>query len=62
MNVKNQMVERHQTVARLVEARRGNRTRAKIPDVAARLRRVYEKTVISDRDTRNLWAENRGEF
>jgi antitoxin (DNA-binding transcriptional repressor) of toxin-antitoxin stability system len=56
------ITKRRQTVARLVPAVRGKRKPVKMPDVAARLQKVFGNKVISDRDMRHLWAENRGEY
>ena len=56
------ITNRRQTVARLLPAVSGQRKPVKMPDVAARLQKVFGDKVISDRDMRNIWAENRGEY
>ena len=56
------ITNRRQTVARLLPAIRRKRKPVKMPDVAARLQKVFGNKVISDRDMSKLWAENRGDF
>jgi antitoxin (DNA-binding transcriptional repressor) of toxin-antitoxin stability system len=56
------IVKRGQTVARQLPASRWKRKPVKMPDVAARLKKVFGNKIISDRDMRKLWAENRGGF
>ena len=56
------ITNRRQTVARLLPATRRKRKTVKMPDVAARLQKVFGNKVISDHEMLRLWAENRGEY
>jgi antitoxin (DNA-binding transcriptional repressor) of toxin-antitoxin stability system len=51
---------RRQPVARLVPLPRGRRVKRPMPDIAARLKRVFGPRVISDRAVRDLLDYSRG--
>jgi len=56
------ITNRRHTIARPLPAASGKRKPVKMPDVAARLQKVFGNKVISDRDMRHLWGENRWEY
>jgi prevent-host-death family protein len=56
------ITKRRETVARLLPATRRKITRAKMPDVSARLQKVFGRKVISDQAMKRIWDENRGNY
>lgn len=54
------ITKRHETVARLLPARRRRTVRTPMPDVAARLKKVFGNKVISDQTMKEIMAYNRG--
>ena len=56
------ITRRHKTVARLLPARHKKSVRAKMPDVAARLRKTFGRKVISDQVMKNILDESRGNY
>jgi len=54
------ITRRRKIVARLLPARPRKPTRVKMPDITARLRKVFGRKVISDEAMRKLWDEDRG--
>ncbi len=56
------ITKRRQAVARLLPAKRGKIARAKMPDVGARLRKVFGGKVLSDRVMKEILDENRGRY
>jgi antitoxin (DNA-binding transcriptional repressor) of toxin-antitoxin stability system len=56
------ITKRHKTVARLLPATRKKTTRAKVPDVSARLRKVFGRKVISDKAMKEILDESRGNY
>jgi antitoxin (DNA-binding transcriptional repressor) of toxin-antitoxin stability system len=56
------ITKRHKTVARLLPATQKNTTRAKVPDVSARLRKVFGRKVISDKAMKEILDESRGNY
>ena len=62
MKNNNHKVKRHQAAVRKMTAGRQSINPVKMPDLPARLEKVFGNKVVSDRDMRHLWAENRGEY
>ena len=56
------ITKRRQTVACLVPATRKKAARAKMPDVMARLHKVFGRRVISDKSMKKILDENRGKY
>lgn len=56
------ITKHRKTVARLRPERRRKTTRAKTPDVMARLQKVFGRKVISDKTVRGILDENRGSY
>lgn len=56
------ITKRRETVAHLVPAARKPASRAKMPDVPARLRKVFGRKIISDQAMKKILDENRGNF
>jgi prevent-host-death family protein len=56
------ITKRRETVARLLPATRRKIIRAKMPDVAARLQKVFGRKVISDKAMKQVWDDNRGNY
>jgi prevent-host-death family protein len=56
------ITKRRQTVARLVPANPRKNARAKMPDITARLRKVFGAKVVSDRAMSGLFDDIRGGF
>jgi antitoxin (DNA-binding transcriptional repressor) of toxin-antitoxin stability system len=56
------ITKRHKTVARLLPATRKKTTRAKVPDVSARLRKIFGRKVISDKAMKEVLDESRGNY
>ncbi|HEY1663828.1 MAG TPA: type II toxin-antitoxin system Phd/YefM family antitoxin [Verrucomicrobiae bacterium] len=56
------ITKRRQTVARLLPAVRGKIVRAQKPDVAARLRKVFGRKIISDQTMKVILEDNRGNY
>ncbi len=56
------ITKRRETVARLLPARRRKTHRARMPDVTARLQRVFGRKVISDKTMREILEDNRGNY
>ena len=56
------ITRRRETVARLLPARRKKSVRAKMPDVATRLRKTFGRKVISDQMMKRILDQSRGNF
>ena len=56
------ITKRHETVARLLPAPRRKIIRAKMPDVTARLQKVFGRKVISDKAMKEILDDNRGNY
>jgi antitoxin (DNA-binding transcriptional repressor) of toxin-antitoxin stability system len=56
------ITKRRETVARLLPAKRKNAKRTKMPDVEARLRKVFGDRIISDKEMKKIWEQNRREY
>jgi antitoxin (DNA-binding transcriptional repressor) of toxin-antitoxin stability system len=56
------ITKRRETVARLLPATRRKITRVKMPDVTARLKKVFGRKVISDKAMKRILDENRGNY
>ena len=56
------ITKRHKTVARLLPATRKKATRAKVPDIRARLQKVFGRKVISDKAMKEILDESRGNY
>jgi prevent-host-death family protein len=56
------ITKRRETVARLLPATRKKAARAKIPDVTARLQKVFGRKVISDKAMKEILDDNRGNY
>jgi prevent-host-death family protein len=56
------ITKRRVPVARLLPVARRHISRAKMPDVAARLRKVFGDNIISDKAMRGIWDQNRGDY
>jgi len=56
------ITKRRETVARLLPARRRKTKRAKIPDVAARLHKVFGQKVITDEEMKRVLDDSRGSY
>jgi prevent-host-death family protein len=56
------ITKRNQGVARLVACSNGRKAERPMPDIAARLRRVFGKKVIPDAAMKALMDANRGAF
>ncbi|MDD5261965.1 MAG: type II toxin-antitoxin system prevent-host-death family antitoxin [Methylacidiphilales bacterium] len=56
------ITKRRETVARLLPARQKKTIRAKMPDVAARLQKVFGRKVISDKAMKDILEESRGNY
>jgi antitoxin (DNA-binding transcriptional repressor) of toxin-antitoxin stability system len=56
------ITKRRETVARLLPVTRKKAARAKMPDVTARLERVFGRRVISDKAMKEILADNRGNY
>jgi antitoxin (DNA-binding transcriptional repressor) of toxin-antitoxin stability system len=54
------ITKRHVTVARLPPARRKNAGHLKMPDVTARLQKVFGRKVISDKVMKKILDDNQG--
>ena len=56
------ITKRHETVARLLPATRRKTVRAKMPDVSARLQKVFGRKVISDQAMKEILDDSRGNY
>jgi antitoxin (DNA-binding transcriptional repressor) of toxin-antitoxin stability system len=56
------ITKRRETVARLLPAVRHPRARGKLPDVSARLKKVFGRKMISDQTMRGILDDNRGNY
>jgi antitoxin (DNA-binding transcriptional repressor) of toxin-antitoxin stability system len=56
------ITKHRQTVARLLPAPRRKITRARMPDVTARLRKVFGRKLISDKTMKRILDEDRGHY
>jgi prevent-host-death family protein len=56
------ITKRRETVARLLPAMRRHRARAKMPDVTARLKKVFGRKMISDKAMQEILDANRGNY
>jgi antitoxin (DNA-binding transcriptional repressor) of toxin-antitoxin stability system len=56
------ITKRRETVARLLPVTRRKITRVKMPDVTARLKKVFGRKVISDKAMKRILDENRGNY
>ena len=56
------ITKRRETVARLLPAVRKKKVRAKMPDVVARLQKVFGRKIISDKAMKEILDESRGNF
>ena len=56
------ITKRRETVARLLPVSRRKTTRAKMPDITRRLRKVFGEKVLSDKAMSGLFAELRGDY
>ncbi|HEY3854117.1 MAG TPA: prevent-host-death protein [Verrucomicrobiae bacterium] len=56
------ITRRSVTVARLLPAKRKKSKRPKMPDIEARLRKIFGDRVISDKAMKEIWDQNRREF
>jgi prevent-host-death family protein len=56
------ITKRHKTVARLLPANRKKNIRAKVPDVSARLQKIFGRKVISDKAMKEILDESRGNY
>ncbi len=56
------ITRRRETVARLLPARQKKTIHTKMPDVAARLQKVFGRKVISDKTMKNILEESRGNY
>jgi antitoxin (DNA-binding transcriptional repressor) of toxin-antitoxin stability system len=54
------ITKRHVTVARLLPAQRKKSTRHPMPDVTARLQKVFGRKVISDKVMKKILEDNQG--
>jgi prevent-host-death family protein len=56
-------ITRHRlTVARLLPARTAKKNSAKMPDIAARLQKVFGRKVIADKTVKAVLEESRGAY
>jgi prevent-host-death family protein len=56
------ITKRNKTVARLVPARQKKNARTKMPDIMARLHKVFGGKVIADRTMRQILDDSRGKY
>jgi prevent-host-death family protein len=56
------ITKRRETVARLLPVRRKNVARRKMPDVIARLEKIFGDKVIPDKNMKRIWDQNRREY
>jgi antitoxin (DNA-binding transcriptional repressor) of toxin-antitoxin stability system len=56
------ITKRHQTVARLLPVKRKKVLRGKMPDIAARLKKVFGDRVIPDEAIKQILYEDRREY
>ncbi len=56
------ITKRNETVARLLPVRRKKASPARMPDVAARLKKVFGRKVVSDKAASALVEESRGAY
>jgi prevent-host-death family protein len=56
------ITKRRETVARLLPVTRQKSARGKMPDVTARLKKVFGRKIISDRVMKEILEDNRGQF
>lgn len=56
------ITKRRETVARLLPATRRKTIRVKMPDVTARLQKVFGRKVISDKAMKEILDDNRGNY
>lgn len=56
------ITKRRETVARLLPATRKKIVRIKMPDVTARLQKVFGRKVISDKAMKEILDDNRGNY
>jgi antitoxin (DNA-binding transcriptional repressor) of toxin-antitoxin stability system len=56
------ITKRRETVARLLPVTRKKTARGKMPDVNARLKKVFGRKVISDKMMKEIMGENRGNY
>ena len=56
------ITKHRETVARLLPATRRKIIHAKMPDVTARLQKVFGRKVISDKAMKQIWGANRGNY
>ncbi len=55
------ITRRSVTVARLLPAKRKKSKRAKMPDIEARLKKIFGDRIISDKAMQKFWDQERGE-
>jgi len=56
------ITKRRETVARLIPATCKKAVRVKMPDVTARLQKVFGRKVVSDKMMKQILDDNRGNF
>ena len=56
------ITKHREIVARLLPVVRQPAARGKMPDVAARLQKVFGRKTISDRAMKDIWNDNRGSY
>ncbi|HEY3760805.1 MAG TPA: type II toxin-antitoxin system prevent-host-death family antitoxin [Verrucomicrobiae bacterium] len=56
------ITRRRETVARLLPATRKKNARVKMPDISARLQKVFGRKVISDRAMKEILDDSRGTY
>jgi len=56
------ITKRRETVARLLPVKHKRVPRAKVPDVTARLQKVFGRRFISDKVMKRIWDQNRREY
>ena len=56
------ITKRRVTVARLLPAKRNAVSRTKMPDITARLQKVFGRRVISDKAMKTILDESKGDY
>jgi antitoxin (DNA-binding transcriptional repressor) of toxin-antitoxin stability system len=56
------ITKRRKTVARLLPVTRRKTVRSKMPDVTARLHKVFGRKIISDKAMKEILGDNRGNY
>ena len=56
------ITKRHETVARLLPATRRKSVHVKMPDISARLQKVFGRKVISDKAMKAILDDSRGNY